>query len=254
MKKLLITLGLLVGMSSSAAMAAGAVDLPFKADIDQTDKASLQRGAKLFMNYCLGCHQAQFQRYERTFNDLGIPLDLGMENLVFTRDTKVGDHIKNAMPQADAAKWFGAPPPDLTLEARLRGPDWIYSYLKTFYVDPSRPFGVNNTVFKDVGMPHVLQELQGVPTKKEVFEEQLIDGELKKVSLGVQYVVDGSGELSEDEYDRAVLDITNFMVYIGEPMILERESIGYKALIYCFIFFVLAVLLKKEFWRDVKKK
>jgi len=177
-----------------------------------------------------------------------------MENLVFTRDTKVGDHIKNAMPQADAAKWFGAPPPDLTLEARLRGPDWIYSYLKTFYVDPSRPFGVNNTVFKDVGMPHVLQELQGVPTKKEVFEEQLIDGELKKVSLGVQYVVDGSGELSEDEYDRAVLDITNFMVYIGEPMILERESIGYKALIYCFIFFVLAVLLKKEFWRDVKKK
>ena len=252
MKKLLVSLGLLVGLVSSAAMAAGGGALPFKAEIDQTDKASLQRGAKLFMNYCLGCHQMQFQRYERTFNDLGIPVDLGMENLIFTKDTKVGEHIKNAMPSEEGAKWFGAAPPDLTLEARLRGPDWIYSYLKSFYVDPSRPFGVNNTVFKDVGMPHVLQELQGVPTKQEVFEERLIDGEMKTISLGEKFVVDGSGELSEDEYDRAVLDITNFMVYVGEPMILERESLGWKALLYCFIFFVLAVLLKKEYWKDIK--
>jgi len=253
MKKLLVSLGLFVGLVSSAAMAAGGGALPFKADIDQTDKASLQRGAKLFMNYCLGCHQMQFQRYERTFNDLGIPVELGLENLVFTKDTKVGEHIKNAMPSEDGAKWFGAAPPDLTLEARLRGPDWIYSYLKSFYVDPSRPFGVNNTVFKDVGMPHVLQELQGVPTKQEVFEERLIDGEMKTISLGEKFVVDGSGELSEDEYDRAVLDITNFMVYVGEPMILERESMGWKALLYCLIFFVLAVLLKKEYWKDIKK-
>jgi ubiquinol-cytochrome c reductase cytochrome c1 subunit len=248
MKKLLVTLSLFVGLVTSAAFAAGGGALPYKANIDQTDKASLQRGAKLFMNYCLGCHQMQFQRYERTFNDLGIPLEAGLENLVFTKDTKVGDHIKNAMPKADGAKWFGAAPPDLTLEARLRGPDWIYSYLKSFYVDPSRPFGVNNTVFKDVGMPHVLQELQGVPHK--VYETQLIDGEEQKVFVGIQ--ADGSGELSEDEYDRAVLDITNFMVYIGEPMILERESIGWKALLFCLIFFVLAVLLKKEYWKDVK--
>jgi ubiquinol-cytochrome c reductase cytochrome c1 subunit len=248
MKKLLVTLSLFVGLVTSAAFAAGGGALPYKANIDQTDKASLQRGAKLFMNYCLGCHQMQFQRYERTFNDLGIPLEAGLENLIFTKDTKVGDHIKNAMPKADGAKWFGAAPPDLTLEARLRGPDWIYSYLKSFYVDPSRPFGVNNTVFKDVGMPHVLQELQGVPHK--VYETQLIDGEEQKVFVGIQ--ADGSGELSEDEYDRAVLDITNFMVYIGEPMILERESIGWKALLFCLIFFVLAVLLKKEYWKDVK--
>jgi ubiquinol-cytochrome c reductase cytochrome c1 subunit len=252
MKKFITTFSLLVGLVSSAAFAAGGGPLPYKAEIDQTDKASLQRGAKLFMNYCLGCHQMQFQRYERTFNDLGIPVELGMEHLVFTKGTKVGDHIKNAMPQEDGAKWFGAAPPDLTLEARLRGPDWIYSYLKSFYVDPSRPFSVNNTVFKDVGMPHVLQELQGVPVKQEIFEEQLIDGVLQKVSLGEKIVTDGSGELSDEEYDQAALDLTNFMVYIGEPMILERESMGKWALLWCLIFFVLAVLLKKEYWRDVK--
>ena len=252
MKKLLYTFGLFVGLVSSAAFASSGGSLPHHADIDLTDKASLQRGAKLFMNYCSGCHQMQYQRYERTFNDLGIPLDAGLQNLIFTKDTKVGAHIKNAMPEKAAAKWFGATPPDLTLEARLRGPDWIYSYLKSFYVDPSRPFGVNNTVFKDVGMPHVLQELQGVPHKEEHFEEQLIDGELQRVSLGERIVVDGSGELSEGEYDRAMLDITNFMVYVGEPMILERQSLGWKALLYCLIFFVLAVLLKKEFWKDVK--
>ncbi len=250
MKKIIATIGLLAGLVSSAAFAAGGGPLPYKADVDLTDKASLQRGAKLFMNYCLGCHQMQFQRYERTFNDLGIPLEAGMENLVFTRDTKVGEHIKNAMPADSAAQWFGAPPPDLTLEARLRGPDWIYSYLKSFYVDPSRPFGVNNTVFKDVGMPHVLQELQGVPRK--VYEERMIDGEMVQEYVGIKS--DGSGELSEDEYDRAMLDLTNFMVYVGEPMILERESIGWKALIYCFIFWVFAVLLKREYWRDIKKK
>lgn len=248
MKKLIVSLSLFVGLVSSAAFAAGGGALPYKADIDQTDKASLQRGAKLFMNYCVGCHQMQFQRYERTFNDLGIPVDAGLENLVFTKDTKVGEHIKNSMEKGDAAKWFGAAPPDLTLEARLRGPDWIYSYLKSFYVDPSRPFGVNNTVFKDVGMPHVLQELQGIPHK--VYETKLIDGEEQQVFVGIE--TDGSGELSEDEYDRAVLDITNFMVYIGEPMILERESIGRWALLWCVIFFVFAVLLKKEFWRDIK--
>lgn len=253
MKKFITTLTLLVGLASGSAIAAGGAPLPFKADVDLTDKPSLQRGAKLFMNYCLGCHQMQFQRYERTFNDLGIPLDLGLEHLVFTKNTKVGEHIKNSMPEDDAKKWFGATPPDLTLEARLRGPDWIYSYLKSFYVDPSRPFGVNNTVFKDVGMPHVLQELQGVPTLEEVFEERLIDGEMKTISLGKQIVVDGSGELSADEYDSAMRDLTNFMVYVGEPMILERESLGWKAMLFSFIFFVLAVLLKKEYWRDIKK-
>jgi ubiquinol-cytochrome c reductase cytochrome c1 subunit len=248
MKKFIISLSLLVGLVSTSVLASGGAALPYKANVDLHDKASLQRGAKLFMNYCAGCHQMQFQRYERTFNDLGIPLEVGLENLVFTKDTKVGDHIKNSMPASDAKKWFGATPPDLTLEARLRGADWIYSYLKSFYVDPSRPFGVNNTVFKDVGMPHVLQELQGVPHK--VYETQLIDGEEQKVFVGIQ--ADGSGELSDDEYDKAVLDITNFMVYIGEPMQLERQSIGWKALLFCVIFFVLAVLLKKEYWKDVK--
>ena len=253
MKKLIISLGLITGLATGLlsvnAMAAGGGALPYHADVDQTDKASLQRGAKLFMNYCVGCHQLQYQRYERTFTDLGISNADGLENLVFTEGTKVGSHIKNAMPGDDAAKWFGATPPDLTLEARLRGPDWIYSYLKSFYVDPARPFGVNNTVFKDVGMPHVLQELQGVP--EAVYEEQMVNGKMKTVVVGTRS--DGSGELSEEEYDEVVSDLTNFLVYVGEPMILERESIGWKAMLYCAIFFVFAFFLKKEFWKDIKK-
>ncbi|WP_199609671.1 cytochrome c1 [Flocculibacter collagenilyticus] len=243
MKKILIALTLLV---PSLVSAAGGSNVPLEsANIDLTDQASLQRGAKLFMNYCLGCHQMQYQRYERTFNDIGIPVELGKENLIFT-GAKVGEHIKNGMPAEDAKKWFGAAPPDLTLESRLRTPDWIYTYLKSFYADPSRPFGVNNTVFPQVGMPHVLQELQGVRYKAK--ESRLVDGEVVEDEV---FKVDGSGELSEEEYDQVARDLTNFLAYVGEPMQLERKSMGWKVLLYCLVFFILAVLLKKEFWKDV---
>ena len=139
-----------------------------KANNDLSDKESLKRGFKSYLNYCLGCHQLQYQRYNRTFADLGIDEKEGKENWMPYTGEKVGDHITNTMPAKDAAKWFGSTPPDLTLEARFRKtPDYIYTYLKSFYVDPERPFGVNNKVFKDVGMPHVLQGLQGVQTIDE---------------------------------------------------------------------------------------
>ena len=243
MKKIIFVLSLLLPMSVMAA--GGNVHLD-KAEYDLTDKASLQTGAKLFMNYCLGCHQTQYQRYQRTFEDLGIPLELGSANLQFTGE-KPGEHIKNAMPSESGAKWFGAPPPDLTLVARVRGADWIYTYLRTFYADENTTFGVNNLVFPDVGMPHVLQELQGVPSKTS--EKMLIDGEMVDRYVGIK--ADGSGELSAAEYDTAVLDLVNYLVYIGEPSRLESESIGRWVMIFLLVLLVLVYLLKKEYWRDV---
>lgn len=243
MKKIIFVLSLLLPMGAFAA--GGNVHLD-KAEYDLTDKASLQTGAQLFMNYCLGCHQTQYQRYQRTFEDLGIPLELGSANLQFTGE-KPGEHIKNAMPSESAAKWFGAPPPDLTLVARVRGADWIYTYLRTFYADDSRPFGVNNLVFPEVGMPHVLQELQGLPNKTS--EKMLVDGEMVDRYVGIK--ADGSGELSAAEYDKAVLDLVNYLVYIGEPSRLESESIGRWVMIFLLVLLVLVYLLKKDYWRDV---
>ena len=246
-KKLAIGLfALSASVASTFAIAAGPAVPLMKANNDLTDKASLQRGAKLFMNYCLGCHQMQYQRYERTFRDIGIPTEIGQEQLIFD-GSKVGGHILNAMDSDDAAKWFGATPPDLTLVGRVRGTDWIYTYLKSFYKDDSRPFGVNNTVFPLVGMPHVLQELQGLPT---AITEQ-VEEHGKTVTKVVGTETDGSGEMSTDEYDQAARDITNFLAYVGEPSRLESEALGIKVIGFLFILFILAFLLKKEYWRDV---
>ena len=246
-KKLAIGLfALSASVASTLAVAAGPAVPLMEANNDLTDKASLQRGAKLFMNYCLGCHQMQYQRYERTFRDIGIPTEIGQEQLIFD-GSKVGGHILNAMDSDDAAKWFGATPPDLTLVGRVRGTDWIYTYLKSFYKDDSRPFGVNNTVFPLVGMPHVLQELQGLPTP---ITEQ-VEEHGKTVTKVIGTETDGSGEMSTDEYDQAARDITNFLAYVGEPSRLESEALGIKVIGFLFILFILAFLLKKEYWRDV---
>lgn len=243
MKKLLSAAALL---ASSLAMAAGSTVPLDKAPIDLTDKVSLQNGARLFQNYCLGCHQMQYQRYARTFRDLDIPEEVGMANLMFTGE-KVGDHITNTMATKDAEKWFGAAPPDLTNVARVRGPDWLYTYLRTFYEDPSRPFGVNNDVFPMVGMPHVLRELQGKPYK--AYETRMVDGESKEVYVGIK--TDGTGEMNSEEYDRAVADLVNYLEYVGEPTKMEAHALGVKVLVFLLIFFVMAYLLKKEYWRDV---
>lgn len=231
MKKFIITLLMLI---PTTVFAAGpALDLD-KAGNDLSDKESLKRGFEAYINYCLGCHQLQYQRYNRTFADLGISDEEGKAKYMYTGE-KVGDHITNTMPAKEAAAWFGSAPPDLTLEARLRSPDWIYTYLRSFYADPNRPFGVNNKVFKDVGMPHVLQSLQGVRTLDE-------NGELTP-AVG--------GSMTEEEYDQFARDLTNFLEYTGEPNKLERESLGYKVIGFLVIFFIISYLLKKEYWRDV---
>ncbi|GAA4901491.1 cytochrome c1 [Ferrimonas pelagia] len=202
------------------------------ADIDLHDQASLQRGARAFMANCMGCHSTQYQRYERVADDLGFTLD-EMNALIHT-DTKVGELMVSAMPQEQAAKWFGAPPPDLTLVARVRGSDWLYSYLTAFYVDQSRPFGVNNLVFPAVGMPHVLEGLQGRPVLQE-------DGSI--VATG--------GSLTDEEYRQFALDMTNFLTYSAEPVKLKRQAMGKWVLGFLFIFLILSYLLKREYWRDV---
>ena len=217
-----------------------------KAEYDLSDKASLQRGAATFMNYCAGCHSTQYQRYNRVAADIGLPEELMRENLVFT-GAKIGDLMKSAMSEKDAARWFGAPPPDLTLVARVRGADWIYTYLRSFYVDETRPFGVNNAVFPSVGMPHVLEPLQGTPRAE--FETHTLDGvEMQQV---VSIKSDGNGEMNNEEYDQTVLDLVNFLVYSAEPVQQERERMGFWVLGFIAIFFIFTVLLKKEFWRDV---
>ncbi|MCY9852932.1 cytochrome c1 [Vibrio mediterranei] len=244
MKKWIVVLFAL--LPSLALAAGGNVHLD-KANNDLSDQASLQNGAKLFMNYCFACHSTQYQRYERVANDLGIPVDLTKENLVFDPEAKIGDLMVNAMPQKQAAAWFGAAPPDLTLVARVRGVDWLYTYLRSFYVDPSRPFGVNNVTFPNVGMPHVLEELQGIPTP--IYETQVVDGQEVQVVVGTE--TDGRGELSSSEYDDAVRDLVNFLEYSGDPVKLERHALGWWVMGFLVIFTIVVVLLKKEYWRDV---
>ncbi|MBU2870195.1 cytochrome c1 [Colwellia sp. E2M01] len=247
MKKLILAFTLSVAALLSATALAAGPSIPLdKANNDLSDKESLKKGFKTYLNYCLGCHQLQYQRYNRTFADLGIDDADGVENYMYTGD-KVGDHITNNMSKKDAAKWFGTAPPDLTLEARLRSPDWIYTYLRSFYIDESRPFGVNNTVFKDVGMPHVLQGLQGVSTL-EVSEVRGEDGKMHKVSTLSPAM---GGSLTTEEYDVVIRDLTNFLEYVGEPNKLERKNIGYWVLVFLFFFFILTYFLKKEFWKDV---
>jgi ubiquinol-cytochrome c reductase cytochrome c1 subunit len=243
MKKWLAVLLLAPGL----AFAAGSNHPLDDVDIDLTDKASLQNGAKIFMNYCLGCHQMQYQRYQRTFTDLDIPEDLGVQYLQFTGE-KVSDYITTPMPAEDAAGWFGAPPPDLTLVARVRGPEWLYTYLRTFYADDSKTFGVNNLVFPNVGMPHVLESLQGTPRK--VYREKMVDGQMQATEVFDLEVTGGS--MSPEEYDATIRDLVNFLEYTGEPTRLKSEAIGRGVLIFLVIFFVFAYLLKKEYWRGIK--
>ncbi|MBU3824368.1 MAG: cytochrome c1 [Candidatus Oceanisphaera merdipullorum] len=242
MKKLIIAI---LAFLPALTFAASAVKLD-QANYDLHDKASLQSGAKLFMNYCAGCHSTQYQRYNRVAEDLDIPEDVMKANLNFT-GVPIGELMTNAIPEKDAAAWFGAPPPDLTLVARVRGADWLYTYLRSFYKDDSRPFGVNNLVFPSVGMPHVLEPLQGSATLKT--QEHTVDGEQVTVPVGIE--VAGNGELSTEEYDKAVLDIVNFLVYSADPVKLERHRIGYWVLGFLVIFFIFAYMLKKEYWRDV---
>jgi ubiquinol-cytochrome c reductase cytochrome c1 subunit len=245
MKRVIIVL-LLVGVSTGVLAAGGGYHLD-SANIDLTNKASLQNGARLFVNYCQGCHSAAYQRYNRMGRDIGLDDALVEDNLIFT-GAKVGETMMNAMPESDSKRWFGVSPPDLTLIARSRGEDWLYTYLRTFYLDPTRPLGVNNAVFNGVGMPHVLWELQGwqKPVMRTDVDEQ---GNEHHVIEGFELVQQGS--LAPVEFDQSMRDLVTFLAYIAEPIRLEREALGIKVLLFLVVMIVVFYLLKKEYWKDV---
>jgi ubiquinol-cytochrome c reductase cytochrome c1 subunit len=245
MKKMLLVL--LVTMTPAWALAAGGYDIHLdEANIDPTNKQSLQRGARLFVNYCLSCHSAALMRYERMGKDLGIDEKLVSQNLMFTGG-KVGELMTVATAPADAKEWFGTVPPDLTVIARSRGVDWLYTYLRSFYLDDSRITGVNNLVFPDVGMPDVLWELQGWQ-KPVITTVRDHDGTERKV---VELELEEPGLLTPQEFDRAVRDLVNFLDYMGEPAKYERRHLGVKVILFLLVFLVLAYFTKREFWRDV---
>ena len=207
----------LVALSLNA-LAAGKVNLDH-ADTDIMDRASLQNGAKLFMNYCSGCHAISFMRYNRIGSDLGLSDELVKQNLMFAGN-KPGETMVTAMPEDAASKWFGGVPPDLSLVARSKGTDWIYTYLRSFYEDESRIFGVNNKVLANASMPDALWSLKDTQ--------------------------------SETEFDNSVRDITNFLDYVGEPAKLIRLQLGKWVLLFLGVLFILVYMLKKEYWKDVK--
>ncbi|EJN36514.1 cytochrome c1 [Pseudomonas sp. NPDC089395] len=258
MKKL-IAVFLLAVMPAFSFAAEHGLELD-KVDIDLTDKAAMQDGARTFANYCMGCHSAKFQRYERVADDLGIPHELMLEKLVFT-GAKIGDHMNIGMKPNDAKTWFGAAPPDLTLVARVRGTDWLYTYLRSFYEDKSRPYGVNNKVFPNVGMPNVLVGLQGnqvigckqvqteVDGKKQF--DPLTGSPLTHEACDQLTITPKSGTLTTEQFDEKVKNLVTFLAYSANPVKLESQRIGTYVLLYLAFFFVFAYLLKREYWKDV---
>ncbi len=205
-----------------------------KAPVDASNHESLQRGARTFVNYCLNCHSANYMRYNRLL-EIGLTEKQIKDNLLLAGE-KVGDTMKVAMNKKEAAKWLGAAPPDLSVEVRARGADWVYTYMRGFYRDSSRPTGWNNTVFDKVGMPHVLYELQG---------EQELNHETHELKLVKP------GRLSVEEFDVLVGDLTNFMAYMSEPAKQQRNQLGWFVLLFLSVLLVLTYKLKKAYWKDI---
>src|SRR5487761_2179668 len=258
MKKLIdipavVLLALAALLVSPAAMASeGGVRLD-TAPINQTDVIGLQRGARTFVNYCLNCHSASLMRWNR-LTDLGLNESQIEDNLIFT-GAKVGDLMNVSFTKKDGRKWFGVAPPDLSVIARARGADWLYSYLRGFYRDPSRPTGWNNSVFENVGMPNPLWQLQG----QRVRVEQPAKGEAGKedkeaeggTTRAVKYEMVVPGTLTPLQFDQTVGDLVNFLVYMGEPAATSRKQIGIFVLLYLLAMWPLVYMLKREFWKDV---
>ena len=237
----------LIGVSSSVFASGGAAEGPAAdgAHNDVSDVDSLQRGARNFMNYCSGCHSAKYVRYNTLAEGLGLDEQQVMENLMFNAE-KMHETIRSAMPATEAERWFGVTPPDLSLVARSKGADYLYNFLRSFYLDDTRPSGVNNMLLAGASMPNVLWELQGL--QRAVYEDPH-DAAGQKVFTGFESVTKGS--LSHEEFDRFVRDTVNFLDYIGEPMQLERRALGVWVLMFLLFFFFVAYLLKKEIWKDV---
>jgi ubiquinol-cytochrome c reductase cytochrome c1 subunit len=233
--------GLLVSFSAAAA---GGGDL-LQSGVDLGDRQSLQRGAALYMNYCSGCHSLKYLRYSRIGEDLGLSEQEVMENLNFT-GAKYGEQVGVSLSEADGTKWFGKMPPDLSLVSRVRGSDWIYTYLKSFYLDESRPLGWNNKLFPNVSMPNPLWQMQGLQ-HAEYGEADKATGERPVHGLRIAQ----PGSMEPEQFDRAVRDISAFLEYAGEPAALKREKMGVWVILFLVFLTFLAWLLKHEYWKDV---
>ena len=229
---------------------------PFEPQLN--NDASLQRGAQLAVNYCMGCHSFKYSRWERVADDLNIPHQMMLDNMIFSGQ-KIGELMDIAMPSDQAKEWFGATPPDLTLVARSRSPEWVYTYLRHFYADPSRPLGVNNKVYKDVGMPHALLDLQGLPecipgsslATNGGIKRDLLTGEDVLDNPCGGYAINKAGSLSPEEYDAAVFDLVNFLTYVAEPMAEQRKHIGKMVLLFLLLLMVPVMLLNREYWKGI---
>lgn len=290
--KAISLLSLAVISFSSLASSGGTIipndELPSYTNQKQT--ISMQKGMKIYMNNCMGCHSLAFQRYNRAAKDLEIPEQLVLENLMFTGE-KIGELMINNMPKESAEKWFGTAPPDLSLIARARGTHWLYNYFRGFYKDVSRPYGVNNSVFKDVGMPHALGRLQGLQDKTDKVkglendiayslgdiasarqklkkdgdegelndlideaERAIHEKELELVELssnGEYFTLVTEGTLAPAEFDAAMADLVYFLDYVGEPIKRERKAMGIYVIMFLLFFTFVAYLLKKEYWKDI---
>jgi ubiquinol-cytochrome c reductase cytochrome c1 subunit len=239
MKKLVGIVLLILPMLAQASVGVSLDEV----DVDVSDKASLMRGAQYFATYCQSCHSIKHMRYSRIADDLAIP-EKQVEQELIPGGGFLYSSMTTAMSAKDAEQWFaGAKAPDLSLIARSRGPDWLYTYLRGFYLDAARPFGVNNVVFPDVAMPNVLWEMQG--QQKAVFKKEGKTEVLDRLML-----VEG-GQMTPQEFDAAITDLVNFLVYAGEPAQLQRTSLGKYVILFLIVFLVLAYRLKKEFWKDV---
>jgi ubiquinol-cytochrome c reductase cytochrome c1 subunit len=247
MKKLLSIIALAGACFAAAPVMASEGGYPLEpAPVNTADLSSLQRGAKLFVNYCLNCHGASMMRYNR-LKDIGLTDDQIRENLLFSAD-KVGETMTIAMQPKEAKAFFGAQPPDLSVIARARGDDWLYTYLRTFYRDDSRATGWNNLVFPSVGMPHVLWELQGQRAAK--FAEVEEHGEKVHKFAGFEQL--SPGKLSKVEYDQATADLVGFLDWMAEPAQNHRKRLGVWVLLFLGMFTVFAWRLNAAFWKDVK--
>lgn len=231
----------LVAWSGVSASEGGGV---LASNVSLSDPASMQNGAKLFFNYCAGCHSLKYMRYSRLGEDLGLSEQQVMANLNFT-SAKYGDLVHTGLDADDAKKWLGTVPPDLSLEARSKGPDWIYTYLKSFYLDPSRPTGWNNTLFPNVSMPNALWELQGVQTAVHKPAGEGVEAGIEKLELTQP------GSLNAEQFDTAARDLSAFLLYAAEPAALQRTQMGVWVLLFIGIFTLLAWILKNEYWKDV---
>ncbi|NIP18119.1 MAG: cytochrome c1 [Xanthomonadales bacterium] len=243
MIRLLILAGTAWWLAPGIACAAGGGDLE-PSGINVNDMESLQNGAKIFVNYCLSCHSADYMRYNRLAEDLQLSEEMVMENMVFA-DKKIGETMSVAMDPEDSEKWFGKTPPDLSLIGRSRRADWLYAYMRSFYKDESGRW--NNLILPNASMPHVLWELQGIQTP--VYADHDESGHGAQVIDDLK--VTTPGRLEKDDYDRAVRDLVAFLDYMGEPAKLKRKNIGVWVTLFLAVFALLAYLLKAEYWRDV---